>query len=456
MTARHPAELDRYYAELESQWATVSEPRNAALVVPNGNSRAAVHRWFRMKEAYSCELVQSVLATIEVDADRTLNACDPFAGSGTTGVSLAQAVAMGRLRGAAFTGLETNPFLHLVSQAKLSALVDPPADFARLAQRVGAMVKRRVVDPAPIPELSTFANPRFFPPEALSVLLTLKTAIEAEAADGATDGAVALARICLGAIVEPCSRLRRDGRALRYEPDKPLAPPLTAFLAKVAEVEEDLAGPAAGFEATVHERDARQAEDALKDADPFSLVLFSPPYPNNIDYTEVYKLEAWLLGLYNDQDAFRSQRRRTLRSHASLDFGESPVGLSPQDRAKVDTLVEPLLNAVQSASRYSASRQRTIRGYAYDMLETLRGVARACRDDAHLVYVVGNSLHGGRDEVAVLIAADLIIAQLAEIAGFSIDRIEVARTPVRRATVSPFLRESVVFARRRPGVDVDV
>jgi DNA modification methylase len=33
----------------------------------------------------------------------------------------------------------------------------------------------------------------------------------------------------------------------------------------------------------------------------FDLILTSPPYPNNIDYSEVYKLELWLLGFIDKQ-----------------------------------------------------------------------------------------------------------------------------------------------------------
>jgi hypothetical protein len=278
----------------------------------------------------------------------------------------------------------------------------------------------------------------------------LKAAIAREAIDGASRPALDLARLCLGASVEPCSQLRRDGRALRYEPQKPVIRPLAAFLARAHAIEEDWMTSVGSFQGSVHQVDARMAGDVLDAAEPFSLVLFSPPYPNNIDYTEVYKLEGWLLGLYEDHESFRTQRRRTLRSHASLDFGNEPMCLAPGQRDLVDGLVAPVLHEAEGDSRYSASRQRTIRGYAYDMLCTLQRLARACRDDAQLVYVVGNSLHGGRDGHSVLIAADLLIARLAEIAGFEIERIEIARTPVRRAALSPFLRESVVYARRRP------
>ena len=447
MTLAVSADLDRFYARLQSRWPVVDGTGYAGLVVPNGNGGAPVHRWFRMKEAYSCELVERIIEASGLASRPSLSVCDPFCGSGTTGVSLAHAVAAGKLPAVRFTGLESNPYLHLVAQTKLAAMCSPPAEFPALAQRVGAAVAQRTVEPAPIPGLSTFADERYFDTEALSELLRLRAAIVAERDRGADRLAVDLAAVCLGSIVEGASRLRRDGRALRYEPDKPTTRPLAAFLQRAAEIEDDLPTVANPSRANVHMADARAAGEILSDAGPFDLIVFSPPYPNNIDYTEVYKLEAWLLGFYADHAGFTAQRRRTLRSHASLDFGEEPVGLDDSYLKPVRKLIAPLLRAVPGEDRYVSARKRTISGYAYDMLETLLNLRGATAADGRLVYVVGNSLHGGREGEGLLIAADLLIARLAELAGFAVTELAVARVPSRRRTSSPYLRESVVFAR---------
>lgn len=447
MTLAVSADLDRFYARLQLRWSVVDGTDYAGLVVPNGNGGAPVHRWFRMKEAYSCEFVEHIIEASGLAGRPSLSVCDPFCGSGTTGVSLAHAVAAGNLPAVRFTGLESNPYLHLVAQTKLAAMCSPPAEFPALAQRIGATVAQREVEPAPIPGLSTFADDRYFDPEALSELLRLRTAIAAERDVGADQLAIDLATVCLGSIVETVSRLRRDGRALRYEPDKPTTRPLAAFLQRAAEIEDDLPTVANPSRADVHRADARAAGEILSDAGPFDLIVFSPPYPNNIDYTEVYKLEAWLLGFYADQASFTAQRWRTLRSHASLDFGGEPVGLDHAHRKSVRKLIAPLLRAVPGEDRYASARRRTIGGYAYDMLETLLNLRGATAADGRLVYVVGNSLHGGREGEGLLIAADLLIARLAELAGFAVTELAVARVPSRRRTSSPYLRESVVFAR---------
>lgn len=440
--------LDRSYAVLEEEWSVRSRPEFGALVVPNGNGGAPVHRWFRMKEAYSCDLLTRVLDATRLDLRRSLAVCDPFCGSGTTAVSVAAIVEGGSVERAHFVGLENNPYLHLVASTKLRALQAPPGDFSIVAQRIATAVRRREVAPAQTPTLTTFANREYFAQDVLDELLRLRSAIDRERVRGSSSIAADLAQVCLGAIVEGCSSLRRDGRALRFEPSKPVTKPLEAFIAKSQQVEDDLRSAPIPVTGAVHRADARESFGSAGD-DQLDLVLFSPPYPNNIDYTEVYKLEGWLLGFYADTASFAAQRRNTLRSHASLDFGEKPLGLADDLAAAVDGLIEPVLSVVPEAGRYAAARRRTIKGYAYDMLRTLRNLASHTAVGGRLVYVVGNSMHGGRDGASVLIAADVLIGQLAMLAGFEVDELAVARVPTRRRSTSPYLRESVVFCTRR-------
>jgi hypothetical protein len=446
-----PRELDAYYSKLQRGWLIEERADLGALVVPNGNGSAPVHRWFRMKEAFSCDLLATITEETGLAGLRSISVCDPFTGSGTTPVSLGRMVADGLYESAAFLGLESNPFLRLVASVKLRALQHPPTEFTRVAQRVGAMALRGKVAPAPTPALTTFMNRDYFDPEILQELLTLRAAIDEEAEEGSDPLSVDVARVCLGAVVESCSSLRRDGRALRYEADKIVMRPVAAFLSKAEEAEADLPKTGINLSGDVVMADARDAAKLQNGSNTVDLFLFSPPYPNNIDYTEVYKLEAWLLGLYGGVADFSAQRRNTIRSHASLDFGEEPVAFGAVDRDPIDDLIAPLLETVPETGRYASSRRRTIRGYAYDLFQTLTNLASIASDSAQLVYVVGNSLHGGRDDRPVLIAADLLIARLAEMAGFTVERVAVARYPSRRRTKSKFLRESVVFARRDGG-----
>jgi hypothetical protein len=84
-----------------------------------------------------------------------------------------------------------------------------------------------------------------------------------------------------------------------------------------------------------------------------------------------------------------------------------------------------------------------VRGYFDDMLQVFQSARKTIRRDGTLVFVVGNSVHGmGEDRF--VIAADLLMAALAQTAGWVVEEIRVARWTTRRGSGGDFLRESVV------------
>lgn len=299
-------QLETHYQTLEASLGLVHSGRYEQVVVPNGNSQEPVHRWFHMKEAYSHLLFTQVLEDTGLIHREHLNVLDPFAGIGTTALAVAGAVASGELTGAIVYGVECNPFLHLVGAAKLRAVQFPPCDFPYVAQKVAASVLCDRIKADKAPQLSTFANPQYFDPSTVRQLTSLREAIEAEADAGANPDAINLAKVCLGAIIEPVSGLRRDGRALRYVKDKQRSNPIAEFLRRAEQIQEDLPATPVPVEGSIVLGDGRTLT-SLPD-ETFDLVLFSPPYPNNIDYTEVYKLEAWLLEYITDTAGFMEQR----------------------------------------------------------------------------------------------------------------------------------------------------
>ena len=63
----------------------------------------------------------------------------------------------------------------------------------------------------------------------------------------------------------------------------------------------------------------------------FDLVVFSPPYPNSFDYTDIYNVELWALGYLGSSADNRKLRGETLRSHVQIRRAyESANGHSPK------------------------------------------------------------------------------------------------------------------------------
>jgi hypothetical protein len=423
------------YDELQAAFTIDERLDYGPLVVPNGNGDAAIHRWFKIKESFSCDLVTQIVADLGLTR-RGLRLLDPYAGAGTALVSAAEAAPLFNY----VAGIERNPFLRLVSATKVRALRGGAPDLAEAATRVRRVVRNTSARSVPTPELSTFRNRDYFTARTLNRLLALRRCIDdVEMSELTRD----ILRVCLGASIEPVSYLRRDGRALRYESRKNVVHPVSEFFRRVSDAVADVEGVKTSCEGDVVLGDGRNIQQSIDRRRRFDLALFSPPYPNNIDYTEVYKLENWLLGYISSGEQFRNQRLMTFRSHPSVDFSTyHPECIEPTANV-LSELLAPLISALPS-DRYYQQRKRLIHGYFEDMVQTLSGVYAVLADDGRAVYIVGNSAHGRRHE-GLVIASDILIARLAEAVGFKVEKISVARYPARRNVQSPFLRESVVF-----------
>jgi SAM-dependent methyltransferase len=183
------------------------------------------------------------------------------------------------------------------------------------------------------------------------------------------------------------------------------------------------------------------------------LCVYSPPYLNCIDYTEVYKLELWLMGFVGDQRQFREVRLGTLRSHPSIRF---------PDRGYFDGLDHPVIEAVKDIETVldeelaKPGMGAMVRGYFEDMLRVLREQHRILEPGGHAVCVVANSTFSRRsrhdedwaEHWRLPVLTDVILARMASLAGFEHVEIWEARDLQPRNVRSGVARESLVVARK--------
>ena len=409
----------------------------AGLVTPYSNPSKPFHRWFHMKEAFSAGLLGQVVKDCGFDdVSRGLRILDPFSGSATTAISAAELDPIPEL-----WGVESNPFLYLLSSVTHKAMQQTPTGILSLAEAVTRRADARTVTSERFvrPALSTYKNKKYFHQAELRRLLALVDELERLAPIG-ENLSVDLLRIAVAASAEPVSNLRRDGRALRYCPDKARLHAYEEFLRRAHVIAEDVASCRMSAKGGQFLGDGRRL-DCLPGDLVFDLVLFSPPYPNNIDYTEVYKLEAWMLGMIASREQFREQRLRTLHSHPSI-RREVPSSHTED----IVGLITPVLDSVEPG-RYSAALIEMIQGYMVDLVSLFRSLANRVRPGGHVVCAIGNSVHGPPG-AGVIIAADVLVMAAADIAGLAPQRIAIARNLTRRSHSSPLLRESVCFIQR--------
>jgi hypothetical protein len=183
------------------------------------------------------------------------------------------------------------------------------------------------------------------------------------------------------------------------------------------------------------------------------LCAYSPPYLNCIDYTEVYKLELWLLGFVGDSDQFRRLRLGTLRSHPSVRFEQQKV------LETVDAPVVDVVGLIAGALEERLPRPglgEMARNYFEDMYGVLIEQHRVLEPGGHTVCVVANSTFARRERVngeyreswRLPLLTDVLIARLAEKAGFEHVELWEARDLRPRNVRTGAARESLVIARK--------
>lgn len=441
------AALLKQYHHLEQTFRIVNcTDEYSSLVTANGNQDYPVQRWFHLKEAFSLKLLEALLTKWEIDAESVRRMLDPFCGVGTSllaGQMLAKRCDKSDLE---VVGIERNPFLKFVSETKLRW---HQYEAQRVKQAAAYLLNGGTGSyDGPLPPLSTFHREDIYDTNTLRCLLAFKEAIRSQYAGQEEEKLLLLG---YATVVEAVSGVRKDGRALRVVPNKRRLPVEIVLesvwdnLATDLELAEHYYRPLNGHVVLGDGRTLRADDDPLYDPGKFDLILYSPPYLNNIDYTEVYKLELWLSGFVQAEDEFRSLRFQTLRSHPSVRFRD-PITITQDSRldevnATLDTLIQAL-----PKDRHFSWRAELFPGYFDDMYIALKRQIEVLESGGWIFCVVGNSLHGPKDEpeARLLIAADLLIATIASRLGLEVKAIQVARYLKRRPPYSRYLRESIL------------
>jgi hypothetical protein len=409
---------------------------------------APVHRWYTFKEGYSHRLLGHLQQQGIIPKKKLLKLLDPFSGVATTLLSSQSLSHAGHFASA--IGLERNPALRFIAKAKLDWHLYRAKKISALLKALKESKRGRRSSFA-VPGLSTFtatrkSGKRAFEPSALQDLLFYRTWIE-DNCKGLPEYKFFM--LAWTAIVEQASNTRKDGRALRLlEVEEP--PSIKSILLAQCELMlEDLrtlskTGLPITRPTDVVGGDARRLPFSK---DFFTAICYSPPYLNNIDYSEVYKLELWLRRDVNDEQGFYALRQGTLRSHPSVNFPATAFCEELESTSWIRRLKDALISSLPN-DRYLRMRQALFSGYIDDMLLVLREQFRVAAPGAPIICVVGNSLHGGKSNPTVPVCTDLLIAAAARAVGLELDHLQIARQLPRRDNQNGWLRETIIVMRK--------
>ena len=390
-------------------------------------------RWFRYKEGYSIDLVKKIIKEHNVnDGDVFM---DPFAGSGTTLIAAAEL-------GYRSIGFETNPFSHFLAGTKLSNYSDRSIEEFGATYPMIIKEARRTVCEFPLPLLS-FSN-KVFASEVREIMMTIKQMIEDYKKNIGNQEVYNLLKLGWLACIEELSNYRKAGNGLKKRRlVKPVILTKESVICKLKEqysnMLSDLNNRGYKFDGKIYSESCLLLDEYIEE-ESIRGIIFSPPYANCFDYTEIYKLELWFGDFVSDYHELKELRKVAIRSHLSSDFG-----LNKNNYIRTESS-EFFISEVEKRPLWDKRIPRMLKLYFNDMFSVLDKCFSSLKKDGFCSIVIGNSAYGG-----VVIPSDLLLAEYAKSIGFKVEKIEIDRFFVPssqqyQATKDKkdYLRESII------------
>ncbi|MBI5222976.1 hypothetical protein HY990_00995 [Candidatus Micrarchaeota archaeon] len=359
-----------------------------------------IYDWFWYKEGYASELVDFALDNEKLSPNPIV--LDPFCGVGTT-------LLRAKERGIFSLGVDASSLATFVSKTKTS-------DYSESDLNEALEFLSRPLDEGRTSEweFELFPARAAFPKRNYSEILSLRSAIDLVENDSVSN----LLLLALISILPQASIILKDGGVLKIDKKKRALPAKEIFRRRVKKFVNDLKTAKTGFCPQVLLGDARNLDIESNSID---LVVTSPPYLNNIDYSKIYGLELSLLEM--SKAAAAQMRMRALRSYIGKNMDVQDM---PPEVGEIGARI-PIIGT-----------------YFRDMDLVISQMFRVLKDDGVAHVNVSNSvIH----ETHVLV--DEVFAEMAERIGFS--QVEIVVGAERIADVRPAkvkTRESIVIMRK--------
>lgn len=421
------------FAELEKQFKVVyPENPNAtytSLLNYSDDLNKPFQRWFRYKEGFSVELVEDLIHNYSKNKKGLI--LDPFCGSGST------LLAANNL-GYKGMGYEVNPFSVFLAECKLDNYTGKQIEMFKCAYEEILGSVHIELQEYSLPGLSI--SDKVFSDEIEKYFMSVKEVISTKY--GSDVKVQNLLKLGWLACIEPLCNYRKAGNGLKIR--KYVKPRIVTredarimLLGEYQNIYIDLMEKKRESDAVIINGSCLDMKGGVKDGS-VEGIIFSPPYANCFDYTEIYKLELWFGDFVSEYSDLKKLRKNSLHSHLNSD-------LNTEADHKSDVL-KGLLKELQKKELWDKKIPKMLQLYYNDMFRVMDECYRVLDDKGFCCMVVGNSAYGG-----VIFPADLILAEYAQRIGFTVDKIEVDRYIITSSQqyditkeTGKYLRESVV------------
>lgn len=338
-------------------------------------------RWFRFKEAYSPKLVTDVVDSLDNFPNVVV---DPFGGCGTTAITC-------QFLGITPTVIEVNPFLADLTEAKLTHY-----DLVKLAEDRRNLLDN--LDDINISELErqnyppTFCEPGIknrwlYSTKLFKRILQYRYGIELLTCEKNKR----LFRVILGSTLVSVSNVFINGKGRKYKANWKERQSSSydldfLFSANLTEALKDIRiFNQKHSEYKIIRGDCRQKFNMV---DTFDLSIFSPPYPNSFDYTDVYNIELWMLGYITSNNNCQKLRSETLRSHVQVSRSYENTHANSEKLSKLIKELDYIRDSL-----WSKSIPDMVGAYFCDLASLLNQMRKKINENGNIIIVVGDSAY---------------------------------------------------------------
>ena len=299
------------YEDLEKRYNVIyPENENATYTsLLNYSNESGIYRqrWYRYKEGFSAELIKNIIKEYNQNNNGTI--LDPFLGSGTTIIAANELGLNGK-------GFEVNPFSAFLSNCKLKNYSkNEITEFKEAYNNIlDKAIQLSEDEKQPLPKLSI--ADKVFNPQIQNYFMSIRKLIDDYSGSLNVKNLLLLGWLTT---LEAVSQYRKAGNGLKKKAASKNNID-NIFLVSVMindnyeTIYSDIENDIMDFNATVIEDTALNMNNYI-DPESISGVIFSPPYANAFDYTEIYKLELWFGSFVQEYSDLKSLRNISLRSH---------------------------------------------------------------------------------------------------------------------------------------------
>ncbi|MFH0979997.1 MAG: DNA methyltransferase [Planctomycetota bacterium] len=342
-----------------------------------------VHRWIRFSAGFSAAWAESVIAdSAQRGPTRVL---DTFAGSGTTLIAAENV-------GVESCGIEAHPFVSRIARAKVARRSDPET-YREFVRRIRLSAAQRNPDLVHYPPLIR----KCYCDATLAQLDVLRQAVE-DLSDGSP--AAELSWFTLVGILRKVSHVNTAQWQYvlpRKKKRRPLQPfPAFDGLSRIIYDDMVHANQLTGPHARFIEGDARICTGVPQDF--ATLVVTSPPYPNNFDYADATRLEMSFMGEISGWGDLHAAVRRHLVCSCSQHVPEKAVDLDAVlSRAELDPIRASLRSVCGELAKVRLTKggRKTyhlmVACYFLDLAQVWRTLRSVCASPCRVCFVIGDS-----------------------------------------------------------------